>query len=186
MITTFTGTRTFHFEDFPIAWNRVAVQPKNSQIVVGGCRGLDAAISRIATYLQYHVTTILPADHSQVDRYWKEYTTDHMQCMGGSDYRYRNTVMVRMGSQLEVIADKEEVPSGKDRSGTWMTKRIWMRTKKIGGHTVEPNIVILHPRGNEHQEVENGPRLFRDERWEVVFEWLMERYPELVTVEASN
>lgn len=97
--------------------------------VSGGCRGWDAVFGEtlaLAFPDKVHVV-VVPANKSQVDPWWTKFDAGLVQVVymdADTDYRSRNTEIVRRSSQLFYCADYQEDHGKSRRSGTWMTVRI--------------------------------------------------------------
>jgi hypothetical protein len=99
----------------------------------GGCNGLDVAAMLILIQLYPRALhrLILPADHRQVDldavealREWgrvEGHRAEILQCAEGTDYRHRDTEIVRYSEMLHCFP---YVRLEKPHSGTWMTHNI--------------------------------------------------------------
>lgn len=102
--------------------------------VTGGCVGWDAFVGRYLalTYpLKTHLV-VCPANRSQVDPWWLEFdlgTVLVVYMPEDTDYKDRNTEIVRRSHHLFYCADYPEAHGKSRRSGTWQTKRIAERAQ---------------------------------------------------------
>lgn len=99
------------------------------QYVTGACKGWDAFIGEFLalTYPNATHTVLVPADQSQVDRWWEGFDLGKINVIfmpPNTDYRYRNEQIVQRSDYLFYCADYPEDDGRSKRSGTWMTKRI--------------------------------------------------------------
>lgn len=97
--------------------------------VTGGCRGFDALIgyALVQWYPEKRHVVLVPWDMSQVDSWWLNVENANIEVYympEGTDYRFRNTEIVRWSDFLFYCADYDENDSRSKRSGTWMTVRI--------------------------------------------------------------
>jgi hypothetical protein len=135
----FTGTRnTKDFEErLRSYWEGVDATlflREFDTYVTGGCRGWDAFIGRYLALrfpLKTHIV-VCPANRSQVDPWWLEFDLGTILVVympEDTDYKDRNTEIVRRSDQLFYCADYPEEHGKSQRSGTWQTKRI---AEKLG------------------------------------------------------
>ncbi len=97
--------------------------------VTGGCRGWDAFIGAhlVLAFPEKTHLVVVPANRSQVDPWWETFDLDRVLVVymeDGTDYRDRNTEIVRRSNAVFYCADYPEQHPKSKRSGTWMTKRI--------------------------------------------------------------
>jgi predicted Rossmann fold nucleotide-binding protein DprA/Smf involved in DNA uptake len=100
-------------------------------VVTGACVGVDSYAAYRAWVLPFmKVHTIVPADHSRLDPYWRDHcdTFEHMP--PGTDYRARNERIVELSDRLIAFPEHAEDDPRSRRSGTWMTVRIARKAGK--------------------------------------------------------
>jgi hypothetical protein len=107
-----------------------------SKLYVGGCRGGDCEVARLALMLRHQVHTVIPGEWAQLCVHWKGYLykttnraphTTSWEQMPESDepYRRRNERLVELGPDLLLaFPDKAEQ---QPRSGVTMTINIARR-----------------------------------------------------------
>jgi hypothetical protein len=133
----FTGTRSIRDCDLERIRAIVLGLPPGTTIVTGACIGVDAIVARIAHSPRYRVHTIVPANRSRVDPYWRKHCDVSEEMALGTDYRARNERIVELSDRLIAIAEYPEDHHRAQRSGTWQTVRIARRA----GKTVEVHIL---------------------------------------------
>lgn len=114
------------------------------RFVSGACRGWDAFFGELMVRLfpQKEHLVIVPANQSQVDKWWERYT--HVDTITviymnpGTTYRDRNVAIVEESDYLFYCAEYVEAHALSRRSGTWQTVRI---AKK---RSVPTTGVVLH------------------------------------------
>jgi predicted Rossmann fold nucleotide-binding protein DprA/Smf involved in DNA uptake len=125
----FTGSRHLTGE-MQEAIKRALIETQvDATIVTGACLGVDAYVALIAwrtPYLKVH--TIVPADRSRVDPYWRDHCDTFEEMPPGTTYRDRNERIVALSDRLIAVPDYPEDAPESRRSGTWMTIRIARRT----------------------------------------------------------
>ena len=137
----FTGTRAIdshalRLQNYLESPDMVMFLRRFDVYVTGACRGWDGLVGR---YLRLkfpppvaeHVV-IVPANRSQVDPGWEEFDVGSVlviEMPEGTDYKDRNTEIVKRSNHLFYCADYPEDHGKSKRSGTWQTKRI---AEKLG------------------------------------------------------
>jgi hypothetical protein len=99
---------------------------------------VDALAARIAHGGRRRVHTIVPADRSRVDPYWRDHCDTFEEMPSGTDYRARNERIVELSDRLVALPEYPEDDHWSRRSGTWMTVRIARRAGKPVA------VVVLH------------------------------------------
>lgn len=122
-----TGTRNLSERGKLYIRRVLRALPRGTRIVTGACLGTDAFVAREAVNMGFNVTTIVPANLSQVDPEWEEWCDNFIRMHEGSSYRDRNEAIVRSSTAMYAVADYGEHHSKSLRSGTWMTIRIARR-----------------------------------------------------------
>jgi len=100
------------------------------QFFVGGCIGLDELVATCLHDYGENVHAIIPADRSQVDPKWRERCTTFEEMPEGTDYRDRNTALIKHSDRLIAFARVPLKVLKGQRSGTLMTINIALRAGK--------------------------------------------------------
>jgi hypothetical protein len=125
MIIAFSGSEKFTLETPGLKvclTNIFKDLPKDTQINVGGCIGLDEIVQVMAYDLGFHVHAVIPANRSKVFEGWKLFCTTCKEMEKDTSYRNRNEEMVRPCDILYAFPEGRE--RSFPRSGTWLTIRI--------------------------------------------------------------
>ena len=99
-------------------------------MVTGGCIGVDALVARMAHGGRRRVHTVVPADRSRVDPYWRKHCDTFEELDPGTTYSDRNERIVELSDRLVAFPEYPEHHNLSRRSGTWMTVRIAGRAGK--------------------------------------------------------
>ncbi len=132
----FTGTRSTdarkaELRNYLESADMITYLRKFDTYVTGGCVGWDALVGRfLATRfpppIAQHIV-VVPANRKQVDPWWEEFDPGLVQIVympNDTDYRDRNTEIVKRSDNMFYCADYPEADGRSQRSGTWMTYRI--------------------------------------------------------------
>lgn len=134
MMLGFTGTRgtggyagrlqNYYGDAATVAWLE-----QYDGFVTGGCRGFDTFMGFHAalTFPDKRHVVIVPANQSQVQPWWMGLNNPNIEVYympEGTDYRDRNTEIVKRSDFLYYCAEHPEDHTKSKRSGTWMTVRI--------------------------------------------------------------
>lgn len=121
-----TGSRSLDpMRDIPKIMAVLETLPKGSTLVTGACVGVDSFVASQAKGLGLKVHTIVPADRSRVDRFWREYADTFEEMPEGTSYLARNIEIVKASERrLLGFPQADEGAAVSRRSGSWQTIRL--------------------------------------------------------------
>src|SRR5215218_3584051 len=107
----FTGTRSVRDQDLARIKAAVLILPPTATVVTGACIAVDALVARVARGGRRRVHTVVPADRSRVDRYWRQHCDTFEEMPPGTDHRARNERIVELSDRLVAFPEYPKEPS---------------------------------------------------------------------------
>lgn len=123
----FTGTQDLRPSEIPMLQTVLDALPEEDTLVTGACVGVDAQIARLGTAMGWTVYTIVPANRSKVDPFWRLHCQACEEMPMFTSYRDRNQRIVDLSDHLIAFPAYPEDHARSTRSGTWMTIRMAQR-----------------------------------------------------------
>jgi hypothetical protein len=128
MIVGFTGTQALLPSEIPILERVIDEEVTDEDtMVTGACIGVDERLAVLGMARGHTVYTIVPANRSKVDPFWRMHCVACEEMPMFTSYRDRNQRIVDMSDRLIAFPAYAENHPKSLRSGTWMTVRIAQR-----------------------------------------------------------
>lgn len=133
LTVSFTAARDLDERGQGVALSVLAQVPPADRYVTGGAIGGDRFIGEwlYENWPGAEHVVVVPADRSQVDRWWPETGVTVIEMPPGSTYRDRNAELVRLATMVAGLPAYPEKDPRSARSGTWQTLRLARRARKL-------------------------------------------------------